>query len=128
MPTQSRKLIKSRSTAFNRQGGRCFYCTYPMWRGALEPFAQLHGMTLGQARQFQCTAEHLFARQDGGKDCSDNIVAACRACNQRRHRRKKAPEPDTYKELVQKRVACGKWHPGRAKIIATQVTLMETLN
>jgi hypothetical protein len=99
-----------------------------MWRGALEPFAQLHGMTLGQARQFQCTAEHLLARQDGGKDGSDNIVAACWACNQRRHKRKKAPEPDAYKELVQKRVACGKWHPSMAKIIATHVTSMETLN
>ena len=128
MAAQSKTLIKSRSTAFNRQGGRCFYCDYPMWRGALEPFAQLRGMTLGQARQFQCTAEHLLARQDGGKDGSDNIVAACWVCNQRRHKRKKAPEPDAYKELVQKRVASGKWHPGMAKLIAVQVTSKEKLN
>lgn len=66
MPTQSKTLIKSRSTAFERQGGRCYYCDFPMWRGSIEHFARLYGITLGQARQFQCTAEHLLARQDGG--------------------------------------------------------------
>lgn len=76
MPTQSKTLIKSRSTAFERQGSRCYYCDFPMWRGSIEHFARLHGITLGQARQFQCTAEHLHARQDGGGDGRSNIVAA----------------------------------------------------
>lgn len=68
MATHSKTFIKSRSTAFERQKGRCFYCDDPMWRGALEPFTHLHRITLGQAHQLQCTAEHLVARQDGGKD------------------------------------------------------------
>ncbi|MDX1738856.1 MAG: restriction endonuclease [Alphaproteobacteria bacterium] len=110
MPTQSKTLIKSRSTAFERQGGRCYYCNFPMWRGSIEQFAGRHSITLGQARQFQCTAEHLLARQDGGGDGRGNVVAACLVCNQRRHKRKLVPEPEIYRELVQKRLNRGRWH------------------
>jgi 5-methylcytosine-specific restriction endonuclease McrA len=110
VPTQSKTLIKSRSTAFERQGGRCYYCDFPMWRGSIEYFARLHGITLGQARQLQCTAEHLLARQDGGGDGRSNIVAACLVCNQRRHKRKLAPEPEAYRTLVQQRLNQGRWH------------------
>lgn len=110
MPTQSKTLIKSRSTAFERQGGLCYYCNFPMWRGSIEHFARLYGITLGVARQFQCTAEHLLARQDGGGDGQSNIVAACLVCNQRRHKRKQPPEPEIYRELVQQRLNRGRWH------------------
>lgn len=110
MPTQSRTLLKSRSTAFERQGGRCYYCDFPMWRGSIEHFARLHDITLGQARQFQCTAEHLHARQDGGGDTRSNIVAACLVCNQRRHKRKYPLTPDVYRGLVQQRLDQGRWH------------------
>ncbi|MNL45455.1 hypothetical protein D3C87_1681030 [compost metagenome] len=114
MPTQSKTLIKSRSTAFERQGGRCYYCEFPMWRGSVEYFARLHDVTLGQARQFQCTAEHLLARQDGGGNGRSNIVAACWACNQRRHKRKHPLSPETYRELVQQRLDQGRWHMPRS--------------
>lgn len=110
MPTQSKTLIKSRSTAFERQGGRCYYCDFPMWRGSIEHFARLYGITLGQARQFQCTAEHLLARQDGGGDGRSNIVAACLVCNQRRHKRKQPLEPEIYREFIQRRLSQGRWH------------------
>jgi len=39
------------------------------------------------------TAEHLEARCEGGADSTDNIVAACRFCNGRRHRAKVARNP-----------------------------------
>lgn len=32
-----------------------------------------------------CTADHLIIRSDGGRTTEDNIVAACRECNNRRH-------------------------------------------
>lgn len=96
-----------------------------MWRGALEPFAHHHGITPGQARQLQCTAEHLVARQDGGKDGVSNIVAACWACNQRRHKRKCAPEPTAYRVLVQDRISRGGWHPGMGKLNAAQMPTPE---
>lgn len=114
MPTQSKTLIKSRSTAFERQGGRCYYCEFPMWRGSVEYFARLHGITLGQARQFQCTAEHLLARQDGGGNGRSNIVAACWVCNQRRHKHKHPLSPEIYRELVQQRLDQGRWHMPRS--------------
>jgi len=60
-----RRLQKHRQSAFAAQCGRCIYCRQPMGRHA--------------------TAEHLKARQDGGTDRRDNIAAACRTCNHRRH-------------------------------------------
>lgn len=122
MPNQSKTLIKSRSTAFERQGGRCYYCDFPMWRGSIEQFARFYGITLGQARQFQCTAEHLLARQDGGGDGRSNIVAACLVCNQRRHKRKLVPEPEVYMALVRQRLNQGRWHVLRSfKVSACSV-------
>ncbi|MDR0216724.1 MAG: HNH endonuclease [Comamonas sp.] len=61
----------------------------------------------------QSTAEHLHARQDGGKDSQENIAAACRFCNATRHkgRRDNAPGPQQYKAHIQRRIAQGKWHP-----------------
>lgn len=108
-----KSLSKIRSSAFSRQSGRCFYCGYPMWTDSPEHYAKQHGCTPKQAKPLQCTAEHLVARQDGGKDKASNIVAACRACNQRRHQRKQAPAPERYSALVRSRVQKGGWHPFR---------------
>jgi len=48
------------------------------------------------------TAEHLVARMDGGKDTRQNIVAACRRCNEMRHAlfHGAAPDPETYQGFV----------------------------
>ncbi|WP_254782667.1 HNH endonuclease, partial [Lysobacter sp. yr284] len=32
----------------------------------------------------RCTAEHLIARHEGGRNRRENIAAACWLCNQRR--------------------------------------------
>jgi hypothetical protein len=53
----------------------------------------------------RCTAEHLRARCDGGRDTSDNVVAACWICNSRRHRRKVPLPPEEYRAFVRKRLA-----------------------
>ncbi|WP_213946981.1 HNH endonuclease [Luteibacter sp. dw_328] len=68
------------------------------------------GSRLPSARHFQCTAEHLHARQDGGRDTRTNIVAACWYCITRRHRRKRPLAPHAYRRHVRARVAIGKWH------------------
>ncbi|WP_249679752.1 HNH endonuclease [Pseudomonas abieticivorans] len=91
-----------------------------MWRSSVECFASVYGISLSQARQFQCTAEHLVARQDGGRDGRSNIVAACLSCNSRRHRRKCAPEPIAYRALVQARISRGGWHPCIGQLSAIQ--------
>lgn len=110
MATRLKTLVKSRSMAFERQEGRCCYCDYPMWRDAVERFALIHKITVKQASKLRCTAEHLTARQDGGKDTASNIAAACVTCNLRRHRRAFVPEPEAYRALVQARISRRKWH------------------
>lgn len=57
-----------------------------MWESDPESFARHHGISSATAKRFQCTAEHLVARQDGGKDTAANIVAACAYCNHGRHK------------------------------------------
>ena len=104
-------LARRRHSAYLAQLGQCYYCGLPMWKNDdLESFCQAHGLKPSQALSLQCTAEHLEARQDGGLDTAQNIVAACLSCNQRRHKRKKAPTPSAYLQLVRKRVRDGRWH------------------
>lgn len=108
MPTSIKSL---RSKAYSRQAGCCHYCGFPMWQSDPTVFAQSYALTLPQARRFQCTAEHVMARQDGGKDELSNIVAACWFCNHTRHARKKPLPYPAFKNLVTVRVGKDKWHP-----------------
>lgn len=103
-------LQKNRQSAFERQSGKCYYCGFSMWQGCIESFAKHYGLTVKQARHFQCTAEHLVARQDGGRDGDWNIAAACIRCNLLRHKRKVPMQPEQYKTYVRKRVQKGRWH------------------
>lgn len=106
------KLQRLRTDAFHAQKGRCCYCSLPMWNtlpDELKPF----GLSATTATPLRCTAEHLVAQQDGGRDVAGNIAAACWSCNQRRHKRKSPAPPEAYRVFVQKRVAKGKWHPPR---------------
>lgn len=107
----SNSIPKNRLVAFKRQAGSCYYCGFPMWIQQPKEFAGTFRISQGSSARFQCTAEHLVARQDGGSDSSKNIVAACRFCNSTRHRIPSAPDPTTYKKRVQRRVNAGKWHP-----------------
>jgi 5-methylcytosine-specific restriction endonuclease McrA len=95
------QLQRSRLRAFNRQGGNCYYCNLRMWLDGEAGPAQL-----------RCTAEHLTASSAGGKDGQANIVAACWHCNRTRHKRKRPPEPDHYREEVRRRMKRGAWMPG----------------
>lgn len=107
-----KNLVKSRTKAFNLQQGRCIYCELPMWTDNPKAFATKYKVTYKAAKLFQCTAEHLKAKQDGGKDVSSNIVAACNYCNQKRHQCKSPKDPISYKQHVTKRLGKGKWHFG----------------
>ncbi len=102
---------KHRLTSFNQQSGLCYYCESHMWQDDIERFAEKYDITVGEAKRFQCTAEHLTARRDGGKDSKNNIAAACSFCNTTRHKRKNPPSPDKYKSEILKRIRKGKWHP-----------------
>ncbi len=104
------KLQRLRTQAFISQHGHCTYCGLVMWLESPDELKPL-GLRPKTAAPMRCTAEHLVARQDGGKDVEGNIAAACWLCNSRRHKRKTPPDPDAYRSFVQGRVAKGKWHP-----------------
>lgn len=74
-----------------------------MWEKEKDAFAEKYSMPADEALRLQCTAEHLRARCDGGKNCPKNIVAACLSCNAGRHQGKRiAPSPKEYKEIIRK--------------------------
>lgn len=104
------RLQKARLLAFTYQNHRCYYCGFPMWLNSLKELPLPRGYK-GILPRLKCTAEHLIARQDGGGDSRDNIVAACHWCNQKRHSRYRPLDPVRYRQHVQKRVGKGAWHP-----------------
>ena len=107
----SNHLIRYRKQALIRQDGRCCYCKLPVVpQSNLNDFASVHGLSKANAKALQCTAEHLQARCDGGRDKANNIAAACITCNQRRHRMNPAPTPDRYRQIVQRQMERGIWH------------------
>ena len=108
MPTRYKS---ARDAAFKAQGGRCFYCTFPMWLTDRPGFALAHGLTLRQASRLQATGEHLLAQQDGGKH-GRNVVAACHHCNQLRHkfRPHAGPSPEQFVETARRRLRQRRWH------------------
>ena len=82
------RIVSLRKLAFVKQAGRCYYCDIPMTPSA-------NGAPRPHWRS--CTAEHLVARQDGGEDSAENVVAACHYCNRRRHAR---PHPLSAAEYL----------------------------
>lgn len=103
-------LSKHRHQAFLSQNHRCYYCGFEMWEIDPTQFAATHKISVEQASRFQCTAEHLVARQDGGTNIQKNIVAACKYCNHTRHRMKPAPCPDALRRAIAKQIKNGSWH------------------
>lgn len=97
------KFSKQRQIAFSKQSGLCYYCGSPMWESKPKEFANKHKITKKYAGRFQCTAEHLKARCDGGEDHESNIVAACIVCNRKHHQRKNPLGPPKYKKRGQVR-------------------------
>ncbi|MCW5629948.1 MAG: HNH endonuclease [Rhodoferax sp.] len=107
----SNALPRHRHQAFIRQACRCYYCDCLMWETDLKSFMQLHGLSKAQSNLLRCTAEHLQARCEGGRNSSTNIAAACWLCNQRRHKTPAPLDPLSYRQRVQRRIANGRWHP-----------------
>lgn len=66
-------LYHLRLRAYNAQGGLCHWCKQPMKRDC------------GPTDPRLLTADHLVPLYAGGKTQPDNIVAACRHCNNTRH-------------------------------------------
>ncbi|TAU07808.1 hypothetical protein ELI55_24620 [Rhizobium ruizarguesonis] len=112
---RSNKLKNLRIQAAQQQSWLCFYCRLPMWNTNPESYSLHYGISSGLAKRFQCTAEHVQARCEGGKDVAQNIVAACRFCNNARHKAKCPPDAMTHASVVRRRLAKGRWHPPHVK-------------
>ena len=104
-------IKSSRSHAFFQQNRCCFYCRFPMWESNITQFCATHDLSRREAMRYECTAEHLIPRQDGGRNERRNIVAACKFCNQTRHRAKLPLAASEYKSRVRRRIERGRWHP-----------------
>lgn len=107
-----KNLSKLRAQAASRQSFRCIYCRCPVWHGDPGPFRARFGLSAKQAQFFQCTAEHLEARRDGGLNVGANIAAACWHCNQTRHRSTRPLAPAEFGQRAQRRASKGGWFPG----------------
>lgn len=116
----SNTIAKFRLEAFHNQKGLCFYCKSRMWLTDIGSFANKHAIPKATAVRFQCTAEHLTARCEGGKTNKSNIVAACRFCNTKRHQRKNPPDPDQYLTYIKKQLGRGKWLPKELRHIVSK--------
>jgi hypothetical protein len=101
----SRILQRQRLRAARMQGFCCCYCDLPM-AGTGSPY---HLALASLGSWFEATAEHLLARQDGGGDSADNIAAAHRVCNARRHRCAKPLLPAAFAVHVCGRIAKDRW-------------------
>lgn len=102
-------IRKIRARKMKSQTGHCHYCRQPMWSGEPDEFCRTSGIRRRFATSFQCTAEHLVPRSEGGGNRPGNIVAACRYCNQNRHRSGRTIDADIYLQLVRRRIGKGRW-------------------
>lgn len=104
------RIQNIRKVKVAQQHGHCFYCRQPMWEGDSGQFAKCHSLSPSKAGFLRATAKHLKARQDGGRDTKQNIVAACSYCNHHRHKERRPKETDDFAQKVRSRLAQGKWH------------------
>lgn len=78
--TSFKRLKRLRYKAYQRQGGKCYYCGKHMYYDLNE-----------STDPMRCSAEHLIRVEDGGSITKGNIVAAHQSCN---------ALVDTYKDLI----------------------------
>lgn len=102
-------IVRVRLLAAKRQNCQCYYCNLPMWNDSPEELISKYGLSKAQAKQLQCTAEHLHPKSLGGTNSESNIVAACWYCNHKRHARLKPTAPSAYRRFVQQRISKGRW-------------------
>ncbi|WP_080579222.1 HNH endonuclease [Sinorhizobium fredii] len=108
--TWTSNIQKLRRKAAKSEGRQCYYCQQPMWETDPKIFSERFRVPTRAVFLFQCTAEHLVARCDGGRDTKENIVAACLYCNKNRHRTKRPKDAASYARYVRSRMKQGRWH------------------
>lgn len=104
----------------NNKAGAASIACWPMRDARPEKFTAHYGIAAGLAKRFRCTAEHVEARRDGGKDVAPNIVAACLFCNATRHKPKHPVEAAKHASVLRSRMAKGRGHPPQVQAAFAQ--------
>ncbi|MFC3465554.1 HNH endonuclease [Aeromonas media] len=89
-----------------------------MWETNPAQFSDRHRISEQQVDLLQCTGEHLHPKSEGGSNSTANIVAACKFCNQSRHREKSPLTASEYKRKVRSLSKKGEWHTSKILKIA----------
>ena len=89
------KLQQLRTRVFHAQHGRCHYCGISMWLDSPDELPPPRK----SVRARQCTAEHLVARQDGGRATAPQNEQDNEARNGRAD---EAPEQRIHGDLADK--------------------------
>ncbi|PKQ82961.1 hypothetical protein AOX56_00110 [Aeromonas sobria] len=84
-----------------------------MWEANPAQFSDQYQINKQQVDHFQCTGEHLLAKCDGGPNSASNIVAACKYCNQARHKDKDPLTATQYKKKVKSLAKMGQWYTSK---------------
>ena len=86
----TKRKNKLRKALFDRQEGRCYWCTQPM---DLEPL-RLTKFGNWKTNPAYASFEHLIPKSMGGDpNMGENIVAAHINCNTKRHKRRWPHDP-----------------------------------
>lgn len=108
--------VRSRLAAYQSQNGKCHYCGVQMWLSSPDQL-DASPNSPKQVKRLKCTAEHLIPRSEGGSDGAANIAAACRHCNETRHRMQPPPDATSYRAIVTTQVRNGVWHSRRIRTL-----------
>ncbi len=80
---------------------RCYYCQFEVEVIGIE----------GSAVQYEATLDHIVPREYGGDNSPENIVVACRLCNETRmHFRNYLVFREVIQELLKNETVFLRWH------------------
>lgn len=82
---QVHKALERKLHLFKRQKGKCHWCKRQMNHRHLDPLS--------------ATLDHVIPRADGGMGILENLVVACKECNERRGRESDIARTQKAKEM-----------------------------
>lgn len=71
----------------DKQNGKCYHCGVVMTAGMFPPI------------KTTATVDHLMPLAKGGRDCSDNRVAACHKCNKAKGNKVSEADVDKFRAM-----------------------------
>lgn len=107
-------LVRNKIQTWHEQNGRCCYCYVETW---LKPYST------GSSR-FEATAEHIKPRAQGGLNNYQNIVMACKVCNNERDQM----DALEYWEIKQCPIKYAAWKAEKAREVSERKSAKNARN